>query len=221
MPSKSRPLNVARILASLMPHSDCSAAMRSAARSRAPFSVSTTAYSKIGMKRQRAIVGQRPRRGRPDHCAYVARDFCSVAFSATHDSKFHPDGRAGVIFVFDFGFGKRGAVVEAPVHRLASAVDVPLFHEIQERAGDGGFVFVAHGQVGIVPSAENSPVDAFTATVSFAPSRLVPVDHMPSQFIRVVIPVANVDHRRVGRLLQNLVAAVLLGGSQKPDLNRF
>ena len=61
-----------------------------------------------------------------------------------------------MIFVLDFGFRQRGAVVEAPIHRLASAVDVALFHEIQERAGDRGLVFMAHGQVGIIPTAENA-----------------------------------------------------------------
>ena len=61
-----------------------------------------------------------------------------------------------MVFVFDFGFRERGAVIDAPVDGLAAAIDITLFHEIQERAGNGGFVFVAHRQIGIVPAAENA-----------------------------------------------------------------
>ncbi len=39
---------------------------------------------------------------------------------------------------------------------LAAAVDVTLFHEIEERTGNGGFVFMAHRQIRIVPTAENA-----------------------------------------------------------------
>ena len=52
----------------------------------------------------------------------------------------NPDGRAGVVLVFDLGFGQRGAVVDAPVDRLQAFVDVAAVEEIDERAGDDGFV---------------------------------------------------------------------------------
>jgi len=61
-----------------------------------------------------------------------------------------------VVFVLHFRFRERGIVVDAPVDRLASAIDVSLFHEIQESTGDGGFVRMAHGEVGIVPAAEDT-----------------------------------------------------------------
>ena len=61
-----------------------------------------------------------------------------------------------MVFVLHFRFRQRRIVVDAPVDRLASAVDVSLFHEIQESTGDGGFVRVAHGEVGIVPPAEDT-----------------------------------------------------------------
>src|SRR5580692_4681528 len=67
-----------------------------------------------------------------------------------------PDGRAGVIFVFDFGFGESGVVVDAPVDRLASTIDVALFHKVEEGPGDSGLVLVAHGEVGIIPAAEDA-----------------------------------------------------------------
>ena len=35
----------------------------------------------------------------------------------------YPDGRAGVVFVFDFGFSERRFVVHAPVHRAQPFVN--------------------------------------------------------------------------------------------------
>ncbi len=35
----------------------------------------------------------------------------------------YPDGRADVVFVFDFGFGEGGLVVDAPVDRAQALVD--------------------------------------------------------------------------------------------------
>src|SRR5439155_7766047 len=61
-----------------------------------------------------------------------------------------------MVFVFDFRFGESGAIKEAPVHGLAAAVDVTFFHEIEKGACDGGFVLMAHRQVGIIPAAENA-----------------------------------------------------------------
>ncbi len=46
--------------------------------------------------------------------------------------------------------------MDAPIHGLAPAIDVAAFHEIQERAGNGGFVIEAHGQVRIIPAAKDA-----------------------------------------------------------------
>ena len=54
------------------------------------------------------------------------------ARATTGDFKGDPDGRAGVIFVLDFGFGESGVVVDAPVDGLTAAIDVTLFHEVGE-----------------------------------------------------------------------------------------
>src|SRR5712691_8617120 len=107
------------------------------------------------MKGERAIVRNRPGGGGPDNGADIASNSCNISSVANNNCKFHPDRRAGVIFVLDFRFGKRGAVEKTPVDRLAPAVYVSLFHEIQKRAGDGRFVFMAHRQVRIVPAAED------------------------------------------------------------------
>ena len=88
------------------------------------------------MKRERAIGGQRPGSRGPDQGANVGAEFGRVR--TFNHRKFHPDRRAGVVFVFDFGFGERRAVVDAPVDRLQAAIDVALFEEIDERVGDAG-----------------------------------------------------------------------------------
>ena len=41
----------------------------------------------------------------------------------------HPDGRAGMVFVFDLGFGQRSLVVDAPVDRTQALVDEFLFEK--------------------------------------------------------------------------------------------
>src|ERR1700720_2892616 len=66
------------------------------------------------------------------------------------------DAGGGVLVVFDLGFGERGAVVDAPVDGLEALVDELLFEEVVEGLDDAGFVAEAHGEVGIVPAAEDS-----------------------------------------------------------------
>ena len=70
--------------------------------------------------------------------------------------KFHPDRRAGVVLVFNFGFGERGAIVNAPVDGLQAAIDVAFLEEIEKRAGDGRFVVGIHGEIRLVPPAEDA-----------------------------------------------------------------
>src|SRR5260370_14654822 len=108
------------------------------------------------MKCERSIVRKRPGRGGPDDGADVVANFRGITFAPADDAKFHPDGRAGVIFVFNFGFGERGAVVNGPVDGLAAAVYVTFFYEVEKSAGDSGLIIVAHRQIGIVPAAEHA-----------------------------------------------------------------
>ena len=56
--------------------------------------------------------------------------------------------------VFDFGFGEGGAVVDAPVDRLESAIDEALLEEAVERLESASLVVAGHGLVGLVPAAE-------------------------------------------------------------------
>src|SRR6266403_2792931 len=110
----------------------------------------------IRMKGERAIVRQSPGRGGPDDGANVTANFRRIAFAAAHDAKLHPDRRAGVVLIFDLGFGEGGVVVDAPIDGLAAAVNIALLHEVKKSASDGGLIFMAHGEIGIIPPAENA-----------------------------------------------------------------
>ena len=98
-----------------------------------------------------------PGRGGPDEAVDLAAGERGIDLRGIGgECETNPDGRAGVVLVFDFGFGQRGAVVDAPVDGLEAFVDVALIEEVDEGAGDDGLVLRAHGQVGIVPAAEDA-----------------------------------------------------------------
>ena len=56
----------------------------------------------------------------------------------------------------------------------------------------------------------NSPVEALTATVELGIVTVSSVDDMPCQFICIVVPVADIDHREGRIFFQNLFSAVFL-----------
>ncbi len=68
-----------------------------------------------------------------------------------------------MLLVFDFGFGQRGAIVDAPVHGLQAFIYVAAIQKFDERAGDHGFVLRAHGEVRILPSPQNAEADEIGA----------------------------------------------------------
>ena len=63
------------------------------------------------------------------------------------------------VLVFDFGFGQCGLAVQAPVHRLAALVQVTALVDLAERADDVRFVPEIHGQVGMIPVADDVEAD--------------------------------------------------------------
>ena len=103
------------------------------------------------MKRERAVRGQRPRRGGPDRARKRRRPPQLLRLLARDHRKLHPDRRAGVVFVLHFGFRQRGAVEDAPINRLQAAIDIALLEEINERPGDRSFVARVHREIRLVP----------------------------------------------------------------------
>ena len=61
-----------------------------------------------------------------------------------------------MIFVFDFGFGKRGLVVHAPVDGAQAFVDEPIFIKRKESLEHHRLVLRRHRGVGLVKASEDA-----------------------------------------------------------------
>ncbi len=122
---------------------------------------------KLGVKGNREVGRNRPRRGRPDddrhvpsgELRYPLRD---LRLALRRQRELDVDRRRDVVGVLDLGFGERSAAVDAPVHRLLAFVDEPLLDEASERPGDGRLIPIVHRQVGCVPGTEDAqPLELF------------------------------------------------------------
>ena len=103
------------------------------------------------------VGGHGPGRGGPDEAVNFAARQRGVEFRGVgSEGKTHPDGGAGVVRIFDFGFGQGGAILDAPVDRLEAFINVAAVEEIDERASDYGLVMRAHGEIRIVPLAQDA-----------------------------------------------------------------
>ena len=61
-----------------------------------------------------------------------------------------------MLFVLDLGFGEGGLVVDAPVDGAETLVDETFFQEVVKGLDDRGLVSVGHGEVGLIPAAEDA-----------------------------------------------------------------
>ncbi len=87
------------------------------------------------MKRDREVGRQRPRRGGPDQAVDVLPGQCGIDRRRIgRQRKANPDRRALMVFILDFGFGERRAVMDAPVDRLQPFIDVALVEKVDESA---------------------------------------------------------------------------------------
>src|SRR5258708_26421442 len=105
------------------------------------------------MKCESAIVRNGPWSGCPDHCGNIGGNFGGFVLATSHHAEFHPDGRAHMVFVFDFGFGEPRGIEEAPIDWLASTVHAALFHKVKERDRDSGFCVQTPSHVTDGPAA--------------------------------------------------------------------
>src|SRR3989442_8353010 len=97
---------------------------------------------------------QCPRSGSPDDSANLLPKFGCC--HAVRYGKLHPNLRAGMVLVFDFGFGQGGAVKDAPVNRLQAPIDVAPLQKDEERVGDPRLVLVAHREVRVFPLPQDA-----------------------------------------------------------------
>ena len=101
--------------------------------------------------------GDGPGRGRPNNGVDILAgesrvDLGGIAGELIADV----DGGAGVLLVLDLGFGEGGLVVDAPKDGLEALVDEALLEEGVEGFEDAGLVAEGHGEIGVVPAAEDA-----------------------------------------------------------------
>ena len=111
----------------------------------------------LGIEGDGLRCGKRPGSGGPDDGVDVASceariDLGRVAGEFVADV----DAGRGVLRVLDLGFGESGLVVDAPVDGAEAFVDEALFEEVVEGLDDAGLVLERHGEVGVVPAAEDA-----------------------------------------------------------------
>ena len=78
----------------------------------------------------------------------------SICRGIVEQGVLHPHGGAGVVFIFDFGFGERGFIVHAPVDGAQAFIDESVFVEGKERGEHDRLVLRIHGGVGAIEAAE-------------------------------------------------------------------
>ena len=115
----------------------------------------------VGMEGDGQVRGNRPRRGGPDEDRHrpsgERRDArAELAGALGRQGELDVDRRRDVGLVLDLGLGERRAAPDAPVHRLLPLVDEPPFHESAERAHDVGLVREPHGEIGVIPVAQDA-----------------------------------------------------------------
>ena len=80
----------------------------------------------------------------------------SINAGSLRKRKLHVNRRTRVLVVFDFGFGQRRLIVNAPVDRPRAFVDVATLDEASKQPRRFRFVVVRHREVRIVPLAQNA-----------------------------------------------------------------
>ena len=112
------------------------------------------------MEGDRQVRRNRPRRRRPDQhrdveALQLGDPAAELLGAGRREGELDVDRRRGVLLVFHFRLGKRGAAMNAPVHRLLALVDESLLDELPERPRDRRLVLEVHRQVGVLPVAED------------------------------------------------------------------
>ena len=115
----------------------------------------------VGMERDREVVRDGPRRGRPDQhrhrpVAEPGDAGAGLGTAGLAQRKLDVDRRRDVRLVLDLGLGQRGAILRAPVHRLLALVDHVLGDERAQRPDDRRLVAEGHRQVRLVPQADDA-----------------------------------------------------------------
>src|SRR5207244_1013421 len=103
------------------------------------------------------IGGNRPGSRGPDQAPNLAPGQNRIdARGIRRNYEPNPNRRAGMVLIFDFSLGQRGTVMDAPVDRLQTLINITAIEKIDKSAGDDAFILRAHGQVWILPLTEHA-----------------------------------------------------------------
>ena len=111
---------------------------------------------KIRVQAGRDVGGQRPGGRRPDHDVGVFKRDTGLgqhAVGVGRELEADIDRIAGILAVFDLGFGQGGLVLRAPVNNPAALVDIALFGHLAEDFHLAGLKLRPQGQVGVAEIA--------------------------------------------------------------------
>ena len=174
-----------------------------------------------GAGRERAVAGNGPGRGGPDH----DRSARQLLHRRGDDRELDPDRVRGVVVILDLGLGERGLLHHRPHDRLGAAIEPAIHQELADLGDDHRLGLVRHGEVRVVPIAFDAEalellalhVDPFLGEVAALLAELVdrhrvlvlaglPVLLLDLPFDRqaVAVPARNV----VGVLADHLLLAV-------------
>ena len=119
----------------------------------------------FGMQRHGHVVRQGPGRGGPDDGIGLGRigHGEDVFDFGVGQGKAHIDRGRDLVGVFHLGFGQGGLAGQAPMDGLLATINRAVLHEIAQGQGRCRFVGGAHGEIGIVPVAENAQALEFLA----------------------------------------------------------
>src|SRR5699024_691140 len=107
---------------------------------------------KVRVDAGRDVRGQRPgRRGPDDDVGFVQRNAGRGQHAVGVGGQLEADinGIAGVLAVFDLGFGQGGLVLRAPVDHALAFVDIALERHLAEDLDLAGLKLRLEGQVGV------------------------------------------------------------------------
>src|SRR5439155_23597467 len=100
---------------------------------------------------------QSPGRGCPDQRENFSSDQRWINLSGIAlKRKLNVNRRTGVLVIFNFRFSQRGLIVDAPVDRTRTFVNEAALDKVREQSRRLGFVVIGHGDVGIVPLAQDA-----------------------------------------------------------------
>ena len=120
---------------------------------------------KFGMQSHGHVVRQGPGRGGPDDGVGLGRigHGEDVFELGVGQGKTDIDRGRDLVGVFHLGLGQGGLAGQAPMDGLLAPVDRAVFHEIAQGQGRCRLVGGTHGEIGIVPVAENAQALEFLA----------------------------------------------------------